>query len=169
MPAAGVGLIALGAWLSTGHARLTVLNDALRFDYPFARSGGAATAALGLLLIAFWARSWRRLVPAFIAILCAGVSVHLLVYRLEASRQALEQREALGTTRLTWAEVRNVESDGTLIVVSGLESTVSIDTTDFTPDQRSVLNRSLARHVREAGERSRRVDGASKDRAVARR
>jgi hypothetical protein len=37
------------------------------------------------------------------------------------------------------------------VVVEGDETTIRIDTADFTPDQQASLARSIARRVREAG------------------
>jgi hypothetical protein len=145
-------LFALGAWLSTGEPRLTVLNDSLRISYPWARGLGALLAGASLAAIAWcFAKPWVRVVAAILGVISFGVAIHLLSYRLDATEAALSSRVFFMRTEIAWPEVLHVGTDPTLMVVRGEgERRISIDTTDFSPEQRLVLSRTITRRLTEA-------------------
>jgi PH (Pleckstrin Homology) domain-containing protein len=150
---AGVASIVIGAFLSTGPPSLVLLNASLRLQYPWTRGCGALLAGGGaLLLTAVFSRLAIRLICGVAAIAAFMVALHLLRYRLEATPAGLVSRDALGTTAIGWKEIRGVDRGSDLILVSGPgETRIRVDTTDFAPEQRASLERTIARHVGEAG------------------
>jgi hypothetical protein len=150
---ASVALVAIGAFLSTGPPRLVLLNAALRLQYPWTRGCGALLAGAGaLLLTAVLSRLALRLIAGVAAIAAFAVALHLFRYRLEATAAGLVSRGAIGTTAIGWKEIRSVDRGPDLILVSGPgEARIRVDTTDFGPEQRASLERTIARHVGEAG------------------
>jgi len=84
------------------------------------------------------------------------VGAALLLYRLEALGEGLVERRLSGTVRLAWSEVTAVRAEPESLVVAGAATRVRIDTTQLSPDQRAGLERTIARHVREASEHTSR-------------
>jgi len=150
--ALGVVLTLAGAALSVGSPRITLLNAALRIEYPWARSAGALMAAVGIAILAAFLRrlSLRRLgfVLALGPVLIAG---HLLLWKLEIADSGFSFRGLFGTTTMAWPEVAsiNVIPGSGILVESRAGAKVQIDTTDFASDQRAALERTLARRVKE--------------------
>ena len=153
LTALGGALTLAGAALSVGAPRITLLNAALRIEYPWPRSAGALLAAIGVAILASLVRrvTLRRIgfVLALGPLLIAG---HLLLWRLEIAASSLSFRGLFGTTSLAWPEVASIDLlAGAILVESRGGDKVSIDTTDFAADQRASVERTLARHVKEHG------------------
>jgi hypothetical protein len=143
-----------GGYLSAGPPRLTLLNASLVVEYPWPRGAAAVACALGIAgLAALVSRPVLRRIGLVLALGPLLVGAHLLWYRLEADNDALVSRGALGTTTLAWRAVRGIDLAPETVSVRGDASTISIDTADFSPEQRATLERTLARHVREQGGR----------------
>lgn len=137
---------------SAGPPRFTLLNAAIVIDYPKLRGFAALGCALAFALVAATrARPALRFTLLVGALLPAGVAWHLLRYRLEAAQAGLTSRGAFRSTTLPWRAVGRVSLGSHTVVVEGDETTIRIDTADFTPDQQASLARSIARRVREAG------------------
>jgi hypothetical protein len=153
---ASVVLVVVGAFLSTGPPRLVLLNASLRLQYPWTRGCGALVAGAGALaLAALFTKLALRLVGGVAAIAAFLVALHLFRYRLDATPAGLVSRGALGTTAIGWKEVRGVDRGPDLLVVSGPGGTrIRVDTTDFGPEQRASLERTIARRLDEAGRRT---------------
>lgn len=151
--ALSLGMIVTFGYLSGGPPRITLLNASLVVEYPWPRGAAAVACALGVALAG--AVLTRRALRRLAFVLAMGpllVGGHLLAYRLEASGAALASRGILGTTTIAWREVREVEQSSADLLVRGLGSArIRIDTTDFGPEQRATLERTVARHVRENG------------------
>jgi len=151
--ALGALLTVVGAYLSAGPPRITLLNAALRIEYPWSRGAGAFVAAIGLMLLAalMTRLSLRRIgfVLALGPLLIAG---HLLLWKLEIAASSLSFRGLFGTTTVTWPEVASIDLlAGAILVQSRSGAHVQIDTTDFAAEQRASVERTLARHVKEHG------------------
>ncbi len=151
---AGLGLLGalvLGA-SSGGPPRLTLANTAMVVDYPWTR-GAAGLGAAGALALsaACLARAPVRRGLLLLAVLPAGVGAQLLLSRVEASDSGLRSRGLLGTTRLEWSEVARVSLRLGAVVVEGAGRSIEVDTTDFAPEQRASLERTIARRVGELG------------------
>jgi predicted DNA-binding transcriptional regulator AlpA len=149
---AALALFLLGGVLSRGPARLTVLNDALRIDYPARLAGWAALAACAALAGAILARAtWARALLVLFAVATALAAGRLTLYRLEADGQGFTARGLLGGQRLRWAEIESVALtlDGFSLRTAGAGEHRH-DTTGLRPADRAVFDRSLARRIREA-------------------
>jgi hypothetical protein len=151
---AGLGLLgalALGA-SSAGPPRLTLANTAIVVDYPWTRgaSGLGAGAALALSA-ACVPRARLRLGLALVGLVAVGAGLQLLLSRTEASASGLRSRGLLGSTSLAWSEVAAVGLRAGALVIEGAGRRIEVDTTDFTPEQRSALERTIARRVAEVG------------------
>jgi len=151
----GVVLIAVGAFLSAGPPTLVLLNASLRLQYPWTRGCGALVAGAGALaLTAVFSRLAFRLIGGVAAIAAFMVALHLFRYRLDATPGGLVSRDALGTKVIGWKEIRSVDRGPDLMLITGPgEARIRVDTTDFAPEQRASLERTIARHVGEAGGR----------------
>jgi len=149
--AAAVALVAAGALLSMGPPRLTLTNAGLSVEYPWSRSLGALGATLGAsLLAAAVRRTWGRVAAGALAVLALGVGAHLLAYRVEADAAGFSSRGLAGRRTVAWPAVSRVDArPGALVVVGGDDTRIEVDTTDFRPEQRASLERTIARRLRD--------------------
>jgi len=149
---AGAGMVVLvaGAMLSLGSPRLTILNAGLRVEYPWRCGAGALLSAAGGLLVGRTARrQWVRAIAAGLGLLGLAVGLQLLRYRVDADESGIGARGLLGSTRLSWEEVVQVESLPSVVVVSARGRRIRMDVADFRPQDRAALDRTIARRVRE--------------------
>jgi hypothetical protein len=137
---------------AVGPPRFTWANTGLRVDHP--PSQGAA-GVLGALLIGVAIAGAR---PRAIGLLGGAASLGLLVlgaarlsWRLEAVDAGLNERTAFGWKRLVWEEVASVDPQPDAVVIrSRSGATVKVATRAYPPDERTRLERTIARRVREA-------------------
>jgi hypothetical protein len=150
---APVAAIIAAAWLSAGSPRITLLNASVVVDYPWPRGGAAMACAVGIAAVAALLRGRAlRGVGFVLALGSLLVAAHLLRYRLEAGGSGITSRGLLGTTAIAWQEVSGVELAAAAVRVRGAGGiTINVDTADFAPEQRAMLERSIARRVREGG------------------
>jgi hypothetical protein len=152
MVPAGVALVLVagGGLLSMGPPRLTAVNAGLEIEYPWPRAAGAALAAVGGFLFVVAQKSfWARLAGSVFATTALAAAIHLGVYRIQADDQGLLARGLLGSTRVAWREVKTVNASPGLLQVTGSGTVVKVDTTDYRPEQRAALDRTVARRLRE--------------------
>jgi hypothetical protein len=145
-------VIVAGGWLSLGTTRLTVQNNAMRVDYPSGYGVGAALAAAGFFALAALLRRPRlRYAVAGIGVLTLALAAQRLTYRLEASNDGLITREFGLTRRVAWREIAEVTvgTDGTFVVMADARR-IAMDT-GLPPDEAAMINRTVARRVKEAG------------------
>ena len=149
---ASVLLILLGAVASMGAPRLTLTNAGLSVEYPWFRGAGALAAAIGATLLALaLRRRWARVGAGLLAALGVAVGVHLLAYRVEADAEGLSSRGLGGRRVVAWPAVSRVEGGaGAIVVVGADETRIEVDTTDFRPEQRASLERTIARRIHDA-------------------
>lgn len=155
LPAAvlGIAVLGVGAWLSSGAPRITLLNAALRIDYPWPRSAGAALCCLGALAAA-WAipRATLRRIAMVLALGPLLIALHLLAWKLDIEAPGLSFRGLFGTTTIRWPDVAHIDLLAGAVRVEAKDGTqLQIDTTDFSIEQRASVERTLARHVEEHG------------------
>jgi PH (Pleckstrin Homology) domain-containing protein len=148
----GAILFVVGAYQSQGPPRLTVLNTGFSVTHGLRHPAGALMAAVGAILLAKGAtRRGPRVFFIALAILSVGVSIHLASYRVDADHAGLASRSLLRWIRIPWSEVAGVDGDAGLVVVTGKnQNKIRVDTTDFRPDQRATLDRTISRRVRES-------------------
>ena len=105
----------------------------------------------GLLVVA-WAMTKLalRLLCGVLGVGAFLVALHLLCYRLEATDAGLVSQGVLGSTAIGWKDVREVRQGGDGILINGPGNTsIAVDTTDFEPEERASLERTISRRVRE--------------------
>jgi hypothetical protein len=148
----GAILFVVGAYQSQGPPRLTVLNTGLSVTHGLRHPAGALLAAVGAILLAKGATlRGARVFFMALAALSVLVSVHLAAYRVDADHTGIASRSLLRLIRIPWGEVVAVDGDAGLVVVTGKDQNkIRVDTTDFRPDQRATLDRTIARRVRES-------------------
>jgi hypothetical protein len=155
MAVGGIGIASTvaGGLLSVGAPRLVFVNAGLQIEYPASRGIAALVAMAGVALIAAaLPKLGLRLLACVAALGVSFVALHLLLYRLEATDAGLLSRGVLGTRAIAWREVLGVDRGGDQLIVTGRnEAEIRIDTTDFEPDQRATLERTIARRVHESG------------------
>jgi hypothetical protein len=149
---ASVVLIVTGAILSMGQPRFTLTNAGLNVEYPWFRGAGALLAALGAALLALvLRRRWARIAAGALAVLGAVVGAHLLAYRVEADAAGLSSRGVGWRHAVAWSAVSRVEGGpGAIVIVGTDETRIEVDTTDFAPEQRASLERTIARRIKES-------------------
>jgi hypothetical protein len=152
---AGPVLLALAVALgvaSSGAPRLTLHNADVQVAYPWpqpAAALGCAAAATALAVIA--RRGWARVAAGALALAALLAATHLARYRVRASPDGIEARGLLGSDRLAWAAVTQVETGPGLVLVRGSGGErVRLDTTDFRAEDRAALDRTIARRIRGA-------------------
>ena len=148
-------VIVLGVYLALGPPRVLWLNTGLRIEYEWKSSAAALLAAAGAAGLAWGVRrTIARALLAGFAVLFVAFGIHRLAYRVEAVDDGLRSRGLLGTTLLPWASISRVDMgrDG-LALVSDRGAT-RVDTGQLTADQRAAFERTVARRVREANERT---------------
>ena len=144
-------LIVAGAIVSMGAPRLTLTNAGLSVEYPWFRGAGAIVAALGAALLAATVRRrWARVAAVALAALGLAVGAHLFTYRLEADAAGFTSRGLGGRRAVAWPAVRRVDAGpGVVVIVGGDEASIEVDTTDFRPEQRASLERTIARRIKD--------------------
>ena len=156
--AAAAILVTAGAIASMGSPRLTLTNAGLIVEYPWFRGLGAIVAAAGAALAFLSVEGrWKRAVALAFAAVAVGVGAHLLAYRLEADADGISFRGLGGRRVIAWPVVSRVEGGPGGIVVAGADDNrIELDTTDFRPDQRASVERTIARRVKDASAEGRR-------------
>lgn len=153
--AAAFVLLLAGLWFAFGPPRAVWLNTGLRIDYPRSRGVAAFAAALGAAgLVVLTTRRALRFLAAIGAGVLAVTGATLLFYRLEALDEGLVERRLLGTTRLVWPEIASVSPQSEAVIVESRSQQIRIDTGPLPPDLRASLERTIARRVREASEKT---------------
>ena len=135
-----------------GPPALELLNTSLRVQYPWTRGAGALVVVAGLLIVAATLTTLAfRLLWVVAAIGTLLISLHLFRYRLEATDAGLVWRDVMGSTAIGWKDVREVRQGGDGILINGPGgASIAVDTTDFEPEQRASLERTISRRVRES-------------------
>ena len=149
--ACALAAVVAGAAGAMGSPRVTLLNAALLIDYPWRQGVALLSAAGGLGLLA-WAipRRWARIAGGASLLVVLGLGVDRLTYRLEVDEVGLATRSPFGDVVVRWPQVSRVESGDAVVVVWGVgDQQVRIPTSAFRPEQRAMLDRSIARRVRE--------------------
>ena len=149
---AAIGVLAAAAWLIRAPMRITLINATLRIDDPWTRAAAWALLGLGLatLAVALPARRVTRRLLAACAMLTLGVAGATVSTWLEARPDVLTARRWFLLTTIPWNEVSRVDSWRDAVVVwSASGARVVIDARRLDAQQRAVLERTIARHVRE--------------------
>jgi hypothetical protein len=141
---AAVLLLAAAGGLARAPMRIVLVNATLRIDDPWTRA-----AALGLAASLPGRRGLQAVLAAGAAITLAVAAATATTWT-ESRADVLTARRWFALTTIPWSEVTRVDSWRDAIVVwSGSGSRIAIDARRLDPEQRAVLERTIARHVRE--------------------
>jgi hypothetical protein len=132
--------------------RLSVSNTSLVLRYPTSAGLGLLSTGAGLLVGgAAFRRTLARVPLVGLGAIVLLVGADRMLFRLEAGPQSLTEDGLLGRTTIPWSEVRRVEPGSSVVVLWGRGDTQIRVVTDWlSPDDRAVIDRTIARHVREA-------------------
>jgi len=151
-----VALLALAATATVaalGPPRFTWENAGLRIDHPRHRGAAALLAATALAGAAVSGRSRRAAVAGLATAAALGVlGAHRLAWRVEAVEAGLHERTISGWTRIAWRDVELVEPRPEALRLrarGGRE--IVVGARGFSAEDRTRLERTIARRVREAG------------------
>jgi PH (Pleckstrin Homology) domain-containing protein len=137
------------AFLSMGAPRLTLQNADVHIAYPWPRPAAALLSALAAVAVALVVRTnWARVLAVAFALAAALAAAHLVLYRVRAGSEGIEARTLLGSDRLAWRAITQVETGpGLLLIRGGGGERVRVDTTDFRAEDRAALDRTIARRL----------------------
>ncbi|HSD26513.1 MAG TPA: hypothetical protein VLL75_04370 [Vicinamibacteria bacterium] len=134
-----------------GSPRFTWQNEGLRVAQPVYRGAAAFVAASAVAVAALSGRSRPAAAAGLAAAAALSVlGVHRLAWKVEAVEDGLHERTIAGWRRIAWSEVDLVEPRAEALRVrahDGSEIVVSAGT--FAPEDRTRLERTIARRVRE--------------------
>jgi hypothetical protein len=138
------------ALASRGAPRLTLRNADVYIAYPWPRPMAALGCALAAAALAFVARlGWARTMAGVFALAAALAASHLALYRVRAGTDGVEARGLLGSRRLPWMAIKQVQTGPDQVLLTGSNGErVRVDTTDFRPEDRASLDRTIARRLR---------------------
>jgi len=147
-----IAVLAAAAWLVRAPMRISLVNTTLRIDDPWTRGAALALAALGVVALAAALparKGMRRLL--------AGCGILILVFGAASAATWVEARPGVLTARrwfvrttIPWNEVTRVDTwRDAMVVWSGSGARIVIDAGRLDAHQRGVLERTIARHVRE--------------------
>jgi hypothetical protein len=143
---------AASAAFAFGSARFTWQNEGLRIDRP-PRQGAAAlvsSAALATAALSGRSRALSATGLAAAAVL-AALGASRLAWRIDAVQDGLRERTIAGSTRIAWRDVERVEPREQAIRLRGRDGTqIVVSAGGFSPEDRTRLERTIARRVREA-------------------
>jgi len=132
--------------------RFTWENEGLAVRHPPHQGAAALFGAVALAVAAV--SGTRRSVSAFglaAAVAVAVLGAQRLAWRVEAVEAGLGEGTLTGWTRVAWHEVELVEPRPDAIRVRASTGTsIDVDTRSFAPEDRTRLERTIARRVREA-------------------
>jgi hypothetical protein len=143
---------AASAAFAFGSPRFTWQNDGLRVDHP-PRQGGAALVGACALAAAALSGPPRRVagVGLAAAAVLAVLGIGRLAWKIEAVQDGLHERTIAGRTRIAWGDVERVEPrPGTVRLRARDGTEIVVSTHGFAPADRTRLERTIARRIREA-------------------
>ena len=148
-------LLLLAATLTAvafGAPRFTWANDGVRVEHPRTQAAAALGAALALAGAALGARPRALGVAAGLgSVALVALSAQRFAWRIDAVAAGLHERSLGRAVELRWTEVEAVEPRADVVTLRGRDgTTVVIATGRFGADERTRLERTIARRVREA-------------------
>jgi hypothetical protein len=146
-----LALAAAGATAALGSPRFTWENAGLRLDHPPHRGTAALLGGAALAGAALSGRSRRAAAAGLAAAAALAVlGVHRLAWKVEAVEAGLGERTLAGWTRIAWPDVERVEPRPDALRVRARDgSEIVVGARGFSPEERTRLERTIARRVRE--------------------
>jgi len=147
-----LALAAAAAAFALGPPRFTWENEGLRVQHPPGQVAAALLGAAALAAAALPPRPRALSVLALGAALgLAGLAAQRFAWRFEAVGAGLHERRLSGWTRIAWRDVESVDSRGTSVVVRSRDGrAVALAARGFGADERTRLERTIARRLKEA-------------------
>jgi len=147
--------LALAAGLlvaSSGPLRLTWTNDGVEAAFPRQYALTAAIAACAVVAaVTLASRTWGRLILILLALVLSLRAANRAVYRLEIGRAGLSERSLRGSLAFNWPEITEVAGRADAIEIRGRDGrALELPAALLAPEDRSTLERTLARRVRES-------------------
>jgi len=135
-----------------GSPRFTWQNDGLRVDHPPHRGLAALIAASALAAAGLSGRSRPTAAAALVAAAgLASLGAHRLSWRVEAVEGGLRERTMAGSRTIAWSDVERVEPRPDAVRLRARDGTeIAVGARGFAPEDRTRLERTIARRVREA-------------------
>ncbi len=147
-------LAAAAAAAALAAPRFTWENAGLAVQHPPHHGGAALVGAAALAAAALSGTRTRRPVAALMlaaAAALATLGAQRLAWRVEAVEAGLHERTLAGWTRVAWREVELVEPRPNAIRLRARDgTTIAVATGSFAPEDRTRLERTIARRVKEA-------------------
>ncbi|HSD26173.1 MAG TPA: hypothetical protein VLL75_02665 [Vicinamibacteria bacterium] len=150
-----IALLALAVAATTaafGSPRFTWQNEGLRVAQPAYRGAAALVAASAVAAAALTGRSRPAAVAGLAsAAALAVLGVHRLAWKIEAVEDGLQERTIAGWRRIAWSEVALVEPRPEALRLRARDgSEIVVSARGFAAEDRTRLERTIARRVREA-------------------
>jgi hypothetical protein len=144
--AAAAGAAALGS------PRSTWQNDGLRVEHPPRRGVAALVAASALAAAGLSGRPRPAAAAALVAAAgLAALGAHRLWWRVEAVEGGLRERTMAGTRTIAWSDVERVEPRPDAVRLRARDGTeIAVGARGLAPEERTRLERTIARRLREA-------------------
>jgi hypothetical protein len=150
-----LALLALAAGTAVfafGSPRFTWQNEGLRVDRPPRQGAAALVAASAVAAAAVSGRS-RAVAAAGLATAAAlaVLGASRLAWKVEAVQDGLHERTIGGRRRIAWGDVERIEPREETIRLRARDGTeIVLGTRGFAAEDRTRLERTIARRVREA-------------------
>jgi hypothetical protein len=135
-----------------GPPRFTWQNEGLRVDRP-PRQGAAALVSAAALAGAALSGRPRRVAAAGLAVAAGLVALGVgrLAGKVEAIQDGLHETTIAGSRRIAWSDIERVEPRPEAIRLRARDGTeIVVSARGFAPEDRTRLERTIARRVREA-------------------
>jgi hypothetical protein len=145
-------LAAAATAASFGSPRFTWQNDGLRVDHPPYRGVAALVAAAAVAAAGLSGRSRPGAAAAVLAAAgLASLGAQRLWWRVEAVERGLSERTIAGSRTIAWNEVERVEPRPDAVRLRARDGTeIALGARGFAPEDRTRLERTIARRVRES-------------------
>lgn len=134
--------------------RFTWENDGLAVRHPPHHGTAALLGAAALAAVALsGTRRSARVLGLAAAVALGVLGAQRLAWKVEAVEAGLGERRLTGWSRVAWHEVELVEPRPNAIRVRASTGTaIDVDTRAFSPEDRTRLERTIARRLREAAQ-----------------
>jgi len=147
-----LALAAAAAAVALAAPRFTWENAGLTVQHAPHHGAAALLGAAALTAVALsGTRRPAAVLALALAVALGALGARRLAWKVEAVEAGLHERTLTGWTRLAWREVELVEPRPDAIRVRARDGTsISVATQRFTAEDRTRLERTIARRVREA-------------------
>jgi hypothetical protein len=147
-----LALAAAGAVAALGSPRFTWENAGLHVEHPPLRGVAALLGAAALAGAGLSGRSRAVAAAGLAAAAALGLlGAHRLAWRIEAVEAGLHERTIAGWTRIAWRDAERVESRPEALRLRARDGReIVVGTRGFSAEDRTRLERTIARRVREA-------------------